>query len=161
MRFDHKPFDYFVPTFFEPEEFRDWADRMSVILLAKLDVFRAHWGAPVNISKHPLAIGREDNSKSQHNVRLWGEVRGIDLQPRGMIYREDMERAIECARLAGFTGIGIYPHWQPTPGIHVDVRLGRKPLQPAMWGALRPDPAKGQEFTTLEHALSEAPPKDA
>jgi len=158
---NESPFDHYAPAYFKAEEFREWADHMSVVLLAKLDVFRAHWGAPVNVSKHPLAIGREDRSKSQHNVRLWGEVRGIDLQPRGMVYREDMARAIECARLSGFTGIGIYPHWQPTAGIHVDVRVGRKPLHPAMWGAIRPDPAKGQDYTTVGRALVEAPSRDA
>ncbi len=54
----------------------------------------------------------------------------------------------------GFTGIGVYPHWDPYPGIHGDVRVDRAPGTPAVWGMLNNDRGK-QYQVTLNEALRE------
>lgn len=119
-----------------PSEFREWWPDMSVRLLVLLDVFRYQWGRPCQVSPAPGALGRNQgrDARSQHNVDRWGEVRAADIMPAGLHTREDARRAIDCAITAGFTGIGIYPYWEPTPGLHLDVRTCECPGQPATWG---------------------------
>ncbi|HSH25400.1 MAG TPA: hypothetical protein VLA13_07670, partial [Massilibacterium sp.] len=70
-------------TYFSRSEFdrggRNWFNDMCPSLLVRLDVLRNMWGAPIVISPHPDAIGREDDTDSQHNIRKWGEVRAVDV----------------------------------------------------------------------------------
>lgn len=110
-----KPLRYFTPS-----EFGEWWPLMSTDLLTKLDEFRHRLGVPVRISPHPRAIGRYDGvtNASQHNVDMWGEVRAADVMFEGVT----LERAYQVAKEVGFSGIGAYPHWQPTQGLHLDVR---------------------------------------
>lgn len=120
---------------FTPSEFREWWGRMSVRLLHVLDAFREEWGAPCVISPHRDALGRYmgPGETSQHNVDQWGEVRACDFFPKGMDTPEDFARAYEIAKRVGATGIGIYTDTRPGPMIHLDVRPGRKPDNPATW----------------------------
>lgn len=108
-------------TYFTRSEFdrngRNWFDDMCPSLLVRLDVLRNMWKAPIRISPHPDAIGREDNSDSQHNIRKWGEVRAVDVFPDikelGLPFGDnESNNAIEFFDLAeqvGFHGLGIYP----------------------------------------------------
>lgn len=110
-------------THFEPWEFRAWWPFMSRDLLLKLDHFRKLWDDEVAISKAEGAIGRHGGEdKSRHNLDLWGEVQAIDILPKGMITAEDRRRAVKIAHEVGFMGIGVYPEWSPSAGLHVDVR---------------------------------------
>jgi len=146
--------------FFEPYEFirngDSWWDKTSPRLLVMLDVFRFQWGRPVHISGHKKALGRElGDSFSQHNVDRWGELRAADLQPEGMITRDEAERALAIAESLGFTGFGLYPHWSGGPGLHLDVRHDRDPGSPVTWGAVLG--ASGQMFVSLQDALEVMP----
>lgn len=116
--------------YFTPGEFREWWPMMSTELLNKLDEFRHRLGVPVTISPAQGALGRKlGTSLSQHNVDLWGEVRAVDVMFSGV----SLERAYEVAKAVGFTGIGAYPDWQPSPGLHLDVR--QAPL--ALWSGIK------------------------
>lgn len=141
--------------YFTREEFGDWLFYMSPRLLVMLDVFRHRWHAPVAISPVDGALGRHaGDSTTQHNVDVYGEVRAADLLPNGMDTREDMERAIRLAQSLGFTGIGIYPDWKPSPGLHLDVRHEKKPGHPAIWGAVKT--REGQKYVSPVVALERA-----
>lgn len=112
--------------YFTEAEFGVWANDMCPDLLAKMDKFREFWGRPVAISPHPDALGRElpITSKSMHNINLYGVVRACDSFPTGMTSKEELKRAYECAKEAGFTGIGLYTDTSPGYMIHLDNRDG-------------------------------------
>ena len=48
------------------------------------------------------------------------------------------EQAV-IARLCGFNGVGMYPHWYPKPGLHVDLR---SPEEACSWIGLNKDKLK-------------------
>ena len=129
---------------FVPAEFGKWWGLMSPELLRKLDKFRELWGDKVMISPVSGAIGRHlgHDDTSQHNVDKWGEVRGIDIFPKGL-NASTKAKAIRCAKKAGFTGYGIYSDTKPSWMMHVDVRADRTVSRPATWG--RVSDAKGSK----------------
>ena len=108
--------------YFKSAEFGVWWPLMSRDLLLKLDKFREKWGAPVVISSHPKALGREDESGSMHNILKWGEVRAVDIFPRGMDTLADRQRAFNIARSVGFNGVGVYTDTLPYNMLHLDNR---------------------------------------
>lgn len=124
--------------YFKPYEFGKWWLSMSPDLLQKLDAFREEWGAPVRISPHPDALGRHLGVEhlSQHNIDRWGEVRAVDIFPKGMDTVEDMSRAYDIARRVGFTGIGIYTDTKPSNMMHLDVRTNKPVGKPAKWSRI-------------------------
>ncbi len=149
--------------YFDRHEFGDWAFYMAPRLLVLADSFRHQWGAPITVrfkwDDNNVAgrLGRHlgESAKSDHNVDRWEEVRGMDCFPSGITTRQDAQRAIDLARSIGFTGIGFYPHWQPSPGLHLGVRTDRKPGSPAMWGAIRPDRDAPQRYVSMCLALEQ------
>ncbi|MEE4109534.1 MAG: hypothetical protein V2I24_09315 [Halieaceae bacterium] len=148
------PWDVYTPSYFHEEEFRGWARLLDPVLLVRLDAFRGAWGKPVTISPVDGAIGREDDSGSQHNFSRWKMVRAVDVLPGGIKTQWDLERAQKVAIGAGFTGVGVYPHWRPTPGLHLDVRRSNAPGAPALWGGIRPDRDQPQQLVSAEAALA-------
>lgn len=147
--------------FWNPREFAleqsdgtlvDWWPNMSLRLLVCLDVFRQRWGKACRISPVPGALGRNQgrDSRSQHNVDRWGEVRAADIFPTGLRTAADAKHAIRCATEAGFTGVGVYPHWQPHPGLHLDVRTDELPGDPATWGRI----TDGSEQVYVAHTIA-------
>lgn len=147
---------YFKPFEFGPSQYRteDWWHEMCPRLLVLLDTFRFQWGRRVRISNNAVALGRKLglDSISQHNFDRWGEVRAADCFPDGLVYREDARFAIYLARELGFTGIGLYPHWNGGVGLHLDTRRDRQPGDPALWGAVN-GPKGEQQYVSLETAL--------
>ena len=138
--------------YFSPEEFHGWYDKMSPELLVKLDVLRHQWGRPIRISPAPGAVGRDDNSQSQHNYGAHGEVRAVDVFPAGVITEEDAERFILSATDCGFRGIGVYADWSPSIGFHLDVRPDKDIGYPATWGAVNNE-LGAQKYVTMAEAL--------
>lgn len=110
--------------YFKPEEFRGWYDKMNKELILKLNYLRHLWGKPIVISPVNGAIGRHaGNSRSRHNIDYYGEVKAIDIFPQGIEY--DKKKALDfylLAKKVGFGGIGVYPHWKPSIGFHLDIR---------------------------------------
>lgn len=155
--------------YFDRSEFvrdEDWFPLMSPRLLVLLDTFR-HLTGKCIISPNKDAIGRRDDTDSQHNVEKWGEVRAVDvfptMEPRGLKEKwkiegeEDgyfldslAEEWVYQAKKIGFTGIGIYPNWtykgEQRPGMHLDVRDGT-PGDPVTWGRI------GNEYVSLDKAM--------
>ena len=121
--------------YFSEAEFRGQLYLVNPKLVICLDLFRASWGAPVDISPHPGAIGRV--SGTWHDYEKHGSIHAVDVMPRGMNSEKEARRALKAAINSGFTGIGIYPHWRPAPGLHVDVRTDRVYMKPALWGGIR------------------------
>jgi len=138
--------------YFSPEEFHGWYDKMSPELLVKLDILRHQWGRPIRISPAQGAVGREDNSQSQHNFNRWGEVRAVDCYPEGLITEDDAERVVIAATDCGFGGIGIYPHWSGGIGLHVDVRPDKAMGYPATWGGVNTETGR-QRYVAMSEAL--------
>ena len=134
----------YEPIYFDKAEFVtphngfsiDWYPRLSNVLLVRLDLFRYRIGLPINVSKAKGAIGRTDNTTSQHNFSHWGEVRAIDVFPDGLLTMADAYNYRDIAIECGFTGIGIYPDKSPSPMMHLDVRENREIGQPALWGQI-------------------------
>lgn len=134
----------------------DWWPQMNPRLLVLLDVFRHMRGAAVTISPHRRALGRPawPNQGSDHAIDVRGTVDAADVLPAGMRTATDAERDIDLAVRIGFTALGFYPHWQPSPGLHLGVRPGRRMGKPAMWGAINIDGV--QTYVSLDQALSAA-----
>ena len=140
--------------YFSPNEFirnnTQWLDFCDPKLLEYLDEFRHQWGSPVSISASPFALGRHQgpDGRSQHNVDKDGILRAADIMPTNINSKEDMERAVALAEYVGFNGIGIYPHWQPRVGLHVDVRPNR-----ARWAGIRNRETGIQTYISLQEGL--------
>jgi len=139
--------------FFKPAEFQGHYERLNPKLKEYLDEFRRQWGRPIRISPAPKAVGRTDGN-SQHNYMRWGDVRAVDVMPDGLIGRSDAIRAVQLAKDIGFTGIGVYPDWRPSSGMHLDVRDGRERGKPATWGGVRNDSGK-QVYVSMEQAIND------
>lgn len=151
---------------FSAGEFGPYWPLMSPRLLLLLDEFRERLGYPVTISPAPGGIGRpvinsdgsinpeEAESGTQHNWLKWGEVRAVDVfpQPPGGATPAERQRWLKIAQEIGFTGIGIYPDWQPAPGIHLDVRADREPGRPALWAGIK-GPDGRQTYTEIARAF--------
>lgn len=140
--------------YFTENEFRGWYDKIDPDLLKMIDDFREKWGASVTVSPAPGAIGRT-NGNGFHNYIKHGSIKAIDLFPKGMDGPDDYRRAVECATEAGALGIGVYPDWRPTPGVHLDigVRPGRAVGNPATWSAFKINGE--QEYFGLERAYED------
>ena len=121
--------------FFTPAEFGEWWPMMHATTLDCFDAFRHYWGAPVNISPQPMALGRHMGPRkiSGHNVDYWKAVMAGDAFPAGMDSAEAMARAYDCARKAKATGIGFYTDTSPSFMIHLDTRPDRSPDKPRLW----------------------------
>ena len=152
----------YMPRFFAPHEFGEWADMMHPGLLFALDVLRDALNAPVAISPAYGSLGRRMGmSTSLHNVDFHGMVYAVDvLLPMAWGAAEGFEAARE---LRLFSGIGVYPFWKPRAGLHLDVRhlsrrnpsKGATPRTPATWGAVRGAGGR-QEYVSAAAALDVA-----
>ena len=120
-------------NYFSASEFGVWYPLMNRDLLLKLDAFRERWGRPVAISGNAAALGRHDDSESQHNVTRWGEVRAVDVFPEGMNSAAERQRAFDIAKAVGFTGIGLYTDTSAGNMLHVDVREPKSHGYVATW----------------------------
>ncbi len=126
----------------------DWWDKMAPDLLLRLDVWRGLWGSPIRPNRNKNAIGRENNSNSQHNIRRWGEVRACDSKAEGVVDDESAHECYRLAVLAGFTGVGFYRSWA-SPGFHTDVRRNHSFQQPATWGGVLVTNAEGKKVQEI------------
>lgn len=128
--------------------------KMSLRQLVLMDVFRYRLGLRCRVSPVPGALARYlgRGSTTQHNVDRWHECRASDILPDRLRDAEDGRHAVEIAQRCGFTGIGIYPHWRPMPGLHLDCRKDVQPGDPALWAGI--DNAQGKQiYVSLEQGL--------
>jgi len=148
---------------FSSTEFAPWWPMMNRQLVQTLDDLRGRWGYPILISPALGSLGRTlgPGNESQHNVTMWGEVRGADVMPktlgadgklRGLIHGSEREIFFNLAADMGFTGIGVYPAWKPYPGFHLDVRKNRVVGDPARWAGVPGDGGK-QAYVDVNRAF--------
>ena len=104
---------------FKESEFKGYWGYMSKDLLLKLDEFREKLGSAVSISTAIGGIGRHDNSGSYHNIDKHGQVLAVDVMISSDV---SLDYAAKIAKDVGFSGIGVYPHWRPSHGLHLDLR---------------------------------------
>ncbi len=103
----------------------------------------------------------QPGSTSQHSVDHWGDTAAIDLFPDGMVTATDRQRALRCAKLAGASGIGLYPQarmGRRTGMLHLDVRHVRPgaintPENPALWSGWRKRFGSGWHYRDISEAL--------
>lgn len=136
--------------YFDRTEFKGWFDKIDPYHLNVLDRFRELWGAPVAVSMVNGAIGRHGgNSKSMHNIDRYGVVRATDVFPSGLT-SDNMQRAYDCAKEAGFSGIGIYPDARPSIMLHLDTRDGNL----ATWSAWRKKAGHGWDYRDISEVIN-------
>ena len=138
--------------YFKPLEFGVWWPFIDNDLLYGIDDFRRVLGVPVTISPAPGAIGRAsiDAKTSQHYFLSSGKVRAIDVMiPQGV----SLATAYNVARNLGvFSGIGVYPDWVPSHGLHLDVRKDKTTQNPATWSGIKT--AKGQVYKSVSEGFA-------
>ena len=141
--------------YFTPEEFRGQYDLLDEELKTVIDEFRHLWGDAVTVSPAPGSIGRE-YGRGFHNYAKHGTIKAIDLMPSNFNDHIDFKRAYEIAKQAGARGIGIYPDWRPSAGIHLDVgrRPGRVKGYVAKWSGFRQLDGT-QKFFSINKAFKE------
>lgn len=109
---------------FTPDEFHGQTDLIEPRLVVAIDQLREILGGRLRISPAPGAIARDYGSdRSQHWVGdLDNPVRlstGIDLFPLDNSLGEVYAAAKQVPMIGG---VGLYPDWSPSPGVHVDIR---------------------------------------
>ena len=142
---------HFVPSEFGRAGFFFYKN-MSHKFLVALDELSNSTGYGIKISPHSKAIGRvtHDGGTSQHDITAtnWFDNNAkvvlsvADIMP---FHRDTGKPLNNCEarkfiahiiRL-GFTGVGVYPHWSPMPGFHVDMRVQPEGKLLSTWGALK------------------------
>lgn len=106
-------------------------------------------GGIAYLSPAPGALGRHlgPGDTSTHNVDEYGELLAADVMVSGV----PLVEAYRIARdLRLFNGLGVYPHWRPSPGLHLDMRPTRTAGNPALWGRI------GAEYVGVSVALAAA-----
>jgi len=137
--------------YFSTSEFGVWWPFLADKLLYGLDAFRDALGVPVRISPASGAIGRtgKDAENSQHYLLDDGKLKAIDvLIPENI----DLSHAYNIAKSLGiFTGIGVYPDWKPSHGLHLDTREDKTADNPATWSGL--ETADGQVYRDVSEGF--------
>jgi len=145
---------------FDPAEFGGSFPVTAAPILRALDQFRDDLGEPIQVSPAPGAVARTlgPGSSSLHNITKYGQTYAVDvLIPPGHSLRETY-RAARAARL--FSGLGVYPDWQPRPGLHLDVRHRApsnptpeaSPSDPARWAGVD-DGDGGQRYVAIDEVI--------
>jgi len=142
---------------FKPTEFGIFYPLIDSNLLTMLDDLRDQWGKPIHISPVEGAIGRVDDSSSQHNIIYnLGVSRAVDMFPEGesggSMTPAEAEEFAALARNLGFTGIGLYRdtfyNGQPWIMVHLDTRINVNQGEAATWSRI------GGEYTGLTEAFA-------
>jgi hypothetical protein len=138
--------------YFTAKDFGVWWPFIDNDLLIGIDDFRRSLGVPVTISPAPGAIGRTSgkDKNSQHYLLSGGKVRAVDVMIPNNV---PMETAFNVAKNIGvFAGIGLYPDWRPTHGLHLDTRTNKTPQNPATWSGIRT--ASGQVYRSVSEGFA-------
>lgn len=141
---------------FKESDFRGWYKDMDHGLLEVIEKFAESLDYDIFISPASGGIGRRmsPTAKSFHNITKYGKVQAIDLMINKTLTPDEWRDVFEKAKLAGATGIGLYPDWNPTNGVHLDVgkRPGKSPDNPAKWSAYRVNGK--QKYFSIDKAFS-------
>ena len=116
-------------------DFRKWKASVDEKLLESLKSFSEKIETEFFISPAPGSIGRHGGtSMSMHNVDRWGTVKAIDIMFSNLEFNaESVKKILNAAKKSNFGGVGVYPHWQPRWGVHLDIRKKKKNGKIAKW----------------------------
>ena len=96
----------------EGDNFGDWT-KINAWLMYMTQAYRTFLGVPIYV-----ICGFQDGGHTTGSQHYIG--RALDIHFKGRI---PLMAAYLAAERFGFTGIGIYPHWKPYPGMHIDYRI--------------------------------------
>lgn len=135
--------------YFPEINYGEWASRVHPLLKQKMNTFAGEVqrrGGSVVPSPVSGAIGREYGSTTSQHYAVNRMITAIDVQ---VINGPSLESLYGIAVGVGFTGIGIYPEWEPfKKGMHLDVRETRIAGNPAKWSEV------GGERLGVEHGFA-------
>ena len=143
--------------YFSPVEFNIWWPFMDNKLLLGLDELRRRWGHPIEISTAVGALGRNEGNESSWHYPRNGIVHAADIMPtiegRGLTDEELTDIYLIARDMNVFSGIGVYPDWQPRKGLHLDTRTDRDAFtDPALWGGVK-DSNGNQVYVSIDQVL--------
>ena len=129
---------------FEPSEFQGKLHLLDHRVPYVIDKLRKRIGGRLVPSPVGGAIAREGkkHKSSQHyaNPQQGIYSTAIDLMSPDIdlftVFREAQE-------MSEIGGIGLYPDWNPFPGVHIDLRLRKPGGAPAIWMAKKVIDDKG------------------
>ena len=166
---------HFIPREFTRAGFQFYKNMAHEFLFA-IDELSCSTGYGIRISRHKKAIGRisKDGGASQHDItddEWYNHNKDVvlvvaDTQPFNretglQLTHHEAEIFYVTAVKLGFTGIGVYPHWNPMAGFHLDMRIQPKGKKLSTWGALKEVVKYEDGFKTkqvyhgFEHCLAE------
>jgi hypothetical protein len=121
---------------FSPAEFGASLDLLDSGVVLALQKLRDKIGA-IMISPAAGAIVRTDNENTMHYADDGGKGRlsvAIDIMPLDT----DLKTAYRAAKQINEIGaVGVYPHWLPFPGLHIDLRKRKPGHLLAEWSGLK------------------------
>lgn len=136
----------------------DWYPIMNPKLIDALEEMAGRIKYKVMISPHSGALGRKNGSTtSQHYYSGKGDfVNAADIMfiknGEGLTREEITQLYKEIKAMNLFSGIGVYPDWQPMAGMHLDVRSDRTAFNPALWGGKKV--ARVQKLVDVNNVLA-------
>lgn len=135
----------------------DWYPKMNPKLINALEEMAGRIPYKVMISPHSGALGRKNGSTtSQHHYCGDGDlVNAADIMflknGEGLTRQELTQLFKDVKAMNLFSGIGVYPDWQPVSGMHLDIRPNRTAFKPALWGAKKV--AGNQKYVDVNNVL--------
>ncbi|MEW8346757.1 MAG: hypothetical protein AB2687_00470 [Candidatus Thiodiazotropha taylori] len=102
-------------------------DKMDTAFLIKVDRFMEESKGEWMVSPAPGATCRDYGSETSRHYAVGRLADAIDI----MLISGDLEENYRIA-LERFGGVGVYPDWQPYPGLHIDGRPGA-----ATWAGIK------------------------
>lgn len=103
-------------------------ETVSPRLLTALDLFRGELKSEIRFMPHRRALAcLKGHSPSSYHYPLYkGEQLDRPCMAADIYFPalNLLEAFFQASRFPHFGAIGIYPFWNPDPGLHVDVRLG-------------------------------------
>lgn len=130
---------------FEPHEFKGQLDSIASRLVYALDAYREALGSRVIVSPHPRALARFDGSTTSRHYAVGRLADAADVMAPGRSLREQYEAA---ASVDAIGAIGVYPHWRPHAGLHIDTRPRKASGARAEWRAFPTE--DGQDYVALD-----------
>lgn len=138
----------------------DWQPYLSDDFIQKLnDTAATLLSAGIIMKPSPAsgAIGRKTgDTKSQHYVNN-NEVKAIDVMfsknGKRLSNIELTQVFYTIKSLNFFSGLGVYPEWQPLNGMHLDMRYSSSAENPALWGAVK-DVDNEQTYVSIQSVLT-------
>ncbi len=146
---DFGPVDWSRVRWFRPEEFGPHLDSMDPRVIYAADQLREALGAPLRVSPAPGATARFNGNSQSRHYAVGRKSDAVDLLvPRSMPLESVYRAALTVPSIGG---IGLYPDWSPTHGVHIDCRPRKPGGRVATWGGVMV--AGSQQYVTVSEVF--------